>query len=116
MDSALVMADWAQRIEQAYLEDGDRLWRALHAWSGDADIASDAMSEAFAQALRRGADVRDPAAWVWRSAFRIAAGQLRARRDVPSADGHAPGREPEHLDRYQDADLLAALRRLPDAQ
>jgi RNA polymerase sigma-70 factor (ECF subfamily) len=37
------------------------------------------MAEAFAQALGRGDAVRDQAAWVWRAAFRIAAGELKRR-------------------------------------
>jgi RNA polymerase sigma-70 factor (ECF subfamily) len=113
MDSALAVATGpAQSIETLYREDADRLWRAVVAYAGDPDIASDAVAEAYAQALRRGAAIRDPAAWIWRSAFRIAAGSLKRRRadDRPS-DGTI-----EHTDRYADPDLLAALRRLPEAQ
>jgi RNA polymerase sigma factor (sigma-70 family) len=43
-------------------------------------VASDAVAEAFAQCLNRGAVVRDPSRWIWRSAFRIAAGELKDRR------------------------------------
>jgi RNA polymerase sigma-70 factor, ECF subfamily len=57
-----------------------RLWRSLLAQTGDAEIASDSVAEAFAQAVRRGDALRDPAAWVWRAAFRIAGGQLATRR------------------------------------
>ena len=32
-------------------------------------------AEAFAQALRRGTAIRDPRSWVWRAAYRIAAGE-----------------------------------------
>ena len=67
-------------IESVYATDHPRLWRALHAYSGDRDIASDAAAEAFAQALRRGSEIRDPAAWIWRAAFRIASGLLKDRR------------------------------------
>ncbi len=42
-------------------------------------MTDDAVAEAFAQLIRRGDDVRDPVAWVWRSAFRIAAGELKRR-------------------------------------
>jgi RNA polymerase sigma factor (sigma-70 family) len=38
------------------------------------------MAEAFAQALGRGAAVRDHDRWIWRASFRIAAGELQARR------------------------------------
>lgn len=68
------------RIERLYRKRGDRIWRGLLAFSGDPEIASDAVAEAFAQVLRRGDEVRDPERWVWRAAFRIAAGELKERR------------------------------------
>src|SRR5215211_4074121 len=68
------------RIERLYRERGDRIWRGLLAFSGDPEVASDAVAEAFAQVLRRGDAVRDPERWVWRAAFRIAAGELKKRR------------------------------------
>ena len=70
----------ARGLERLYREDGARLWRALVAFSGDREVASDAVAEAFAQALGRGDDLREPQRWVWRAAFRIAAGELKDRR------------------------------------
>ena len=67
------------RVEAVYRSVHPVLWRSLLAYTGDADLASDAEAEAFAQALGRGEAVDDVAAWVWRSAFRIASG-LRAVR------------------------------------
>lgn len=67
------------RVEQAYRACHPRLWRSLLAWSGLADIATDAEAEAFAQVCRRAPEVRDVEAWVWRSAFRIAGGMLADR-------------------------------------
>jgi RNA polymerase sigma-70 factor (ECF subfamily) len=58
------------------------LWRALFAFTGDREVASDAESEVFAQVIRRGDEVVDVAAWVWRSAFAIAGGMLAARAKV----------------------------------
>lgn len=104
--------DWRESVEAVYRLDSDRLWRALLAFSGDPDIASDAVADAYAQALRRGPAVRDPAAWTWRAAFRIASGALKLRRTDQGALPDVGGRE----DRYEDADLHAALRQLPDAQ
>jgi RNA polymerase sigma-70 factor (ECF subfamily) len=114
MDEAVALGGWQASVEAAYRADGDRLWRALFAYAGDPEIASESVAEAFAQALRRGPAVRDPAAWTWRAAFRIAAGALKARRaaePIPDAS-----RNTGQLDRYADPDLLAALRQLPDAQ
>ncbi|MGH2392532.1 MAG: RNA polymerase sigma factor, partial [Candidatus Limnocylindria bacterium] len=72
-------ANATQELEAVYRQEGDRLWRALVAFGRDPDLASDAVAEAFAQALRRGSGINDLPAWVWRAAFRIAAGELKRR-------------------------------------
>ena len=111
MDSALAVTETSSDIEALYQADAGRLWRAVYAFAGDAEIASDAVAEAYAQLLRRGA-VRDPAAWVWRTAFQISRGALKARRlDVSIAVTDV-----DHTDAYVDHDLLTAVRRLPDGQ
>ncbi len=115
MDGSVVIADPASSIEACYRTDAERLWRALLAYAGDADLASEAVAEAYAQALRRGSAIHDPAAWTWRAAFRIAAGALKTRRSAATevaADALSVGRP----DRYADPDLQAALRQLPEAQ
>ena len=112
MDGAVAVIDWRQSVEALYRDDADRLWRAVYAFTGDPDIASDSVAEAYAQALRRGSAVRDPAAWTWRTAFRIAAGALKSRRSGEVT----PSAPVAHVDRYTDPDLLAALRQLPDSQ
>ena len=95
-------------LEGLYREHGKRLWWALVAFSGDREIASDAESEAFAQALRRGEAIRDPLAWIWRAAFRIAAGELQQRgRQAP------PLTEPMYELPEPAAEVTAALRQLP---
>jgi RNA polymerase sigma-70 factor (ECF subfamily) len=77
---ALVRA-WPDRdLERLYREHGARLWRALVGYAGDSEIANDAVAEAFAQALGRRDELRDPLRWVWRVAFRVAAGELKDRR------------------------------------
>jgi RNA polymerase sigma-70 factor (ECF subfamily) len=82
-------------IESVYREHSADLWRAVLAYSGDQHIASDAVSEAFAQALRRGEKIRQPERWVWKTAFKVAAGLLKERSRFapqidPSVDGHKP--------------------------
>ena len=67
------------RVEAVYRAVHPRLWRALLAYTGDTELASDAEAEAFAQVIRRGDAVEDVEAWVWRSAFRIASGLLASR-------------------------------------
>lgn len=90
------------------------LWRAVLAYSGSADVADEAVAEAFAQLLRRGDGVRDPAAWAWRSAFRIAAGELQ-RRGMRSGNGVLPPEVGVTLPEPA-FDLIAALRHLSDQQ
>jgi RNA polymerase sigma-70 factor (ECF subfamily) len=100
-----------QGFEDLYRNEGDRLWRAVFAFAGDREVADDAVSEAFAQCIRRGTEVRDPRAWVWRAAFRIAAGELKERgrwRTLPVAER---AEEPSSGPR-----LLDALARLPVRQ
>jgi len=106
-----VMVSAQRDLEMLYREHGNRLWWALVAFSGDRDIASDAESEAFAQALRRGEAIKDPLAWIWRAAFRIAAGELHERgRQAP------PLSEPSYELPEPAAEITAALRQLPTQQ
>jgi RNA polymerase sigma factor (sigma-70 family) len=69
-----------EAADRAFREHGPKLWRSLLAFTGDPDLASDAMAEAYAQLLARGAAVEAHERWVWRAAFRIAAGELQDRR------------------------------------
>ena len=110
MQDAAVDAEPATELERVYREHGARLWRALLAFTGDREVASDALAEAFAQALGRGAALRSPLHWVWKAAFRIARGELRAR-----------GRPPSELERSYEAsdpdpEVMQALARLPRGQ
>ncbi len=84
------------RVEGVYRATHDRLWRALLAYSGDRDIASDAEAEAFSQAIRRGDELLDVERWVWRSAFKIAGGMLATRRSLgrPLEAGDGPADVP----------------------
>ncbi len=81
------------RVEAVFRRVHRRLWRSLLLFTGDAELASDAVAEAFAQVLRRGDAVDDVEAWVWRTAFRIAGGLVGARSnstDLGAVDGSAP--------------------------
>ena len=48
-------------VEAVYRQDGARLWRALYAFAGNENVASDAVAEAFAQALARGSAIQTSA-------------------------------------------------------
>jgi RNA polymerase sigma factor (sigma-70 family) len=99
-------------VERVWRDDGPRLWRSLVAFGGDQELASDAMAEAFAQALGRGAEVEAPDRWIWRAAFRIAAGELKERGRVAASDVlRASVDMPDSV-----ADLVRALRTLSPNQ
>jgi RNA polymerase sigma-70 factor (ECF subfamily) len=102
----------SSEVEGVYRQDGARLWRALYAYAGNQEVASDAVAEAFAQALRRGSAVRDVRAWVWRSAFRLAAGDLKRQSGL----SHGPMPESAVHDPHPDEQLLAALQELTPQQ
>ena len=101
----------SDRLEAVYREDGPRLWRALVAYAADPDLASDALAEAFAQAIARGDAIRDPAAWVWRVAFRVAAGDLKERRRHGQMTAEPSYELPEPL-----THVFEALRKLSPSQ
>lgn len=103
------MSESESAIALLYREEGDRLWRAVFAFARDRDIASDAVAEAFAQCIRRGQAVRSPRDWVWKAAFRIAAGELQ-RRGLWNAGMRDPGPTPEPPETSER--LVAALASL----
>lgn len=68
-------------LERVFRDRGPALWRSLFLATGNREIASDAVAEAFAQALRRGSQLKRPEAWIWRAAFRIARGEMKRWKD-----------------------------------
>ena len=101
----------AHDFDALFREAGSGVFRTLFAYTGGRrDIAEEAMAEAFARALARAGTIRDPIAWIYRTAFRLANEELRAERrrgPVPAEEGSPP---PE-LD-----GLIEALRRLSPNQ
>jgi len=109
-DSAVEVS--REAVGRVWQEQGARLWRSLVAFSGDPELASDAMAEAFAQALGRGSAVEAPDRWIWRAAFRIAAGELKDRQRVHVGASFDPAVDlPEPV-----TDLVRALRSLSPNQ
>jgi RNA polymerase sigma-70 factor (ECF subfamily) len=97
-------------VERVYREQAPGLWRALVAYAGDREIASDAVAEAFAQVIRRGEAVRRPERWVWTAGFRIAAGELKKRREYEE-------HRQEDVNMPEEAIAVTLLlRRLPEKQ
>jgi len=99
-------------LERLYRQHSGRLLGSVLAFAGDREVAMDAVSEAFAQALRRRESIRSPLAWIWRAAFRIAAGNLKSRR----REATGPSQEESYEMPEQAWELVAALQRLSDKQ
>jgi len=97
-------------LEDVFETDGRRLWWSVLAFAGDREIAHDAVAEAFAQALNRGDALRDPAAWIWRTAFAVARGELKRRgRSRPLED--EPTSMPEPVGLFEALALLSPKQR-----
>ena len=105
------MDEASAEVELVYRAEALKMWRALVGFTGDREIANDAVAEAFARAIRDRSSIRDLRAWTWVVAFRIASAELRERTvplDAPQAHGDEPTASvPE---------LVRALRLLPTNQ
>ncbi len=100
-----------RQLESVFQEEAPRLWRSLLLATGSREVADDAVSEAFAQALRRGKEIRDPAAWIWQVAFRLARGEIQWQRSLIELPDDIPDEMPESL-----IDVFRALARLTPHQ
>lgn len=106
------MTDWLDdEYGRLFRTEGERLWRAVYAFSHDTEIASDAVAEAFAQCIGRGDKVQEPRRWIWRSAFKIAAGELGARSKRAELKGDPSYEVPE-----DGGEVVFALRALSPNQ
>lgn len=97
-------------FDALYREEGPGVYRTIYAFTGGRpDVAEEATAEAFARAIAQGATLRDPLAWIYRVAFRVATDEVRRdRRRGEPVEGIAP--PPELIG------LVDALRRLTPNQ
>lgn len=104
----------AASYEQVFRDTAPGLWRTIYAFAGGRQaVADDAVAESFARALERAGQIRDPIPWLYRTAFRLAAEDLRrARRE------REPEPEPDQAPAPAAglASLVPALRQLSPAQ
>jgi RNA polymerase sigma-70 factor, ECF subfamily len=101
----------AHDFDALFRDAGSGVFRTLYAYTGGRrDVAEEAMAEAFARALARSGTIRDPVAWIYRTAFRLANDELRAerRRGPVPTDVEAP---PPEL-----SGLMDALRKISPNQ
>ncbi len=111
MEETSSVADLTDGVERTYRAQAERLWRALVLFCGDREVASDAVSEAFAQAIARGPAIDQLDRWVWRSAFNIARGDLKRRGRQTSGMPDLPAEVPTET-----VDLVRALAKLTPKQ
>lgn len=113
MQDAVVRVESGDAVARVYSEQGAKLWRSLFAFTGDRELASDALAEALTQALGRGAAIESLDRWIWRAAFRIAAGELQIRsRQAPISPTDSRSYEMAE----PPVDLLRALAKLSPKQ
>lgn len=97
------------QVREVYTWDHERLWRSVHAFSGSRRVADDAVTVAFAEALRLGDAIRDVTVFVWRTAFAVARTELAQRRIDPAAIADDDSPTPDTPDA---ADITAIHSRL----
>jgi RNA polymerase sigma factor (sigma-70 family) len=100
-------------LDALYREAAPALWRAIYGYAGGRrHLADDAVAEAFARAIERSSQIRSPLPWIYRTAFRIAAHELRREgRRALAAPEPVPG-----LDPGEAQDVLCALAELSPNQ
>jgi RNA polymerase sigma-70 factor (ECF subfamily) len=91
-------------LERALVDEGDRLYALALRVTRDADLAADAVQEAFATALERAAQFRGdsaPGTWLYRIVYNKAIDLLRGRmREEPLDDNLAEENEPIGADAW----------------
>lgn len=90
-------------LEQVYRQERGQILAALVAWSGDFDLAEEALQDAFVAAVEHWADAvpQRPGAWLMTTARRKAIDRVRRRKpqlDVQELDALAWHEDPELLD------------------
>jgi RNA polymerase sigma factor (sigma-70 family) len=103
-------------LERVYLEVGADLWRAIYAFSGGRrEVANEAVAEAFARAAGTRTEIRDLRPWLYRTAFRLAAAEMRHGEtpQPPHSEGELEP-EPSRSEGY--ADLIGLLGSLSPMQ
>jgi RNA polymerase sigma-70 factor (ECF subfamily) len=80
------------------------VYRTLYAFTaGRRGIAEEATAEAFARAVAHSKRIRDPLAWIYRTAFRVAAAELKHERREPPEPETARADDSPGLVRLVDA-------------
>ena len=104
----------AHDYDEIWRGSGATLWRAVYAYAGgQREVADDAVAEAFARAMSRDGEVRDPLAYLYRIAFRVASAELTRRK---REEAEMPEQVVADPNQNGLGDLFEALRDLTPAQ
>jgi RNA polymerase sigma-70 factor (ECF subfamily) len=106
-----LMDETSTEVERVYRADARKMWGALVGFTGDREIADDAVAEAFARAISHTGTIDDVRAWTWRVAFRVASAEVRRRHDQVDDPGVSADPSTGSV-----PDLVRALRALPQNQ
>jgi RNA polymerase sigma-70 factor, ECF subfamily len=106
----------SEEIEGLYASERDRLWHALLAYTGDPEASRDAVAEAFAQAIGRWSELRDPKAWVWAVAFRLVKREAHRSARLFALPTDFDQGVVQEAPRDELVQLLSSLKRLPRRQ
>ena len=103
----------SESLEALFRDAGPELWRAIYGFTGGRrQLTEDAVAEAFARAIEHVGRIRDPLAWIYKTAFRLATRELqREKRTPPTPPDPTPGIDPLDVQ-----EILAALARLSPNQ
>jgi RNA polymerase sigma-70 factor (ECF subfamily) len=102
----------AKPFERLFADEAPKVWRTLCAFTGGRSaLAEDATAEAFARAYANMHQIRDPLAWIYRTAFRLAAEELRRERRYPEPECNTMIEVP-----LVAGELISALRQLSPNQ
>jgi RNA polymerase sigma-70 factor (ECF subfamily) len=100
-------------LEALFRDAGPELYRAIYGFTGGRrQLAEDAVAEAFARAIEHADGIRDPLAWIYRTAFRLATRELqREKRLPPRLPDPSPG-----IDPFEVKEVLSALAQVSPNQ
>jgi RNA polymerase sigma-70 factor, ECF subfamily len=101
-------------VEAVYRSHGGLVWRAvLTVAAGNREVADEATCEAFARLFAHREGVRDPLAWVFRTALRLATREIKRQRRIA---GDVVSEEAGVGDSILPMDVARGLRRLSPEQ
>ena len=102
VEGELVADATGHDFDRLFREEAPGVWRTMLAFTGGrTDVAEEAVAEAFARAIHYRKRIRDPLAWIYRVAFRVAKEELRReRRQGPMEDS---GVDPPELEGVMEA-------------